>query len=127
MSFWAYFFQLRASIRKFLNSKEITASENERTQTELEVRNEIKCHLQQQCKKSAKEVQYIGCFTYWPIAKSKTGLQQNSLVYLDVNRTKLASPEQINKRHKRNNQPVRTPKKPTFVSPITAIKKIPHS
>jgi len=120
MSLWAYFYQLRASFRKFLNTKETIAANKERTQDELKVRNEIMCYLHQQCEKSAQEVQYIGCFTHWPIARPKTKLQKPSLVYLDVNRSKLASVEQ---RSKRRNIIAETAKSTSFIRRVGTVKK----
>jgi len=124
MNFLAYFYQLRASLRKFFNSNKAIATSQTKTKYSLGVNEENKHDLRQKCKKAALEVHYIRSFTHWPIAKAKVKTQHNSLVYLDVNRGKRASLEQRNKRviHTADLE-----KKPTFTNKVTSVKKTPNS
>lgn len=123
MSFFIYLYQLRASFRKFLNSKRAVAINQEKTTYALEVNADSKYNLRQQCKKAAMEIKYISSFTYWPTAKAKVKTQKNSLVYLDISRSKLDSLEQ---RNKRGSHTVEVIKNPTFANKITTVKKIPN-
>jgi hypothetical protein len=124
MSFWAYLYQLRASFRKFFNTKKNIAKKNERTQEELEIKEEINYYLLQQCKKTTKAAQYISSLTHWPIAKPKTKQQQHSLIYLDVKRSTLASLEQ---RNKRRNIIANTTKIRPIVKRASTVKKLPNA
>ncbi len=124
MSFLAYLHLLRASFRKFFNSKKAIATNQEKTKYSFEVSVESEKILRKKCIKAALEVQYISSFTHWPIAKPKVKTEQNSLVYLDVNRSKRASLEQ---RNKRGSHSFGVNKKSTLTNKIVTVKKIPHN
>jgi len=123
MSFLAYLYLLRASFRKFFNSKEAIVSDQEKTLFTSEVNIECKESLRKKCMKAAIEVQYVGSFTHWPIAKPKIKTKNNSLVYLDVNRSKRATLEQ---RNKRTNHGIAVSKNTTLTNNVTTVKKIPN-
>jgi len=123
MSFWAYLYLLRASFRKFFNSREAIATVQDKTKFEAEVNVESKEILRKKCVHAALEIQYISNFTHWPIAKAKSKTQKNSLVYLDVNRSKRAPLEQRNKRGKNNSY---VNKKSPLTNRISTVKKIPN-
>lgn len=124
MSFLAYLHQLRASLRKFFNSNKAIATSQTKTKYSLEVNEDNKHDLRQKCKQAALELHYIRSFTHWPIAKAKVKTQNNSLVYLDVNRGKRASLEQRNKRIIHTADLAKTP---TFTNKVTPVKKAPNS
>jgi len=124
MSFWAYLYQLRVSFIKFLNIKHAVTTHQKRTKYALEASAETEYCLNQKCKKAALEVQYVSSFTHWPIAKPKLKTHKNSLVYLDVNRSKRAPLEQRNKRASHTNAET---KKSNLPNKITSVKKIPNN
>ncbi len=82
MSFWAYLYLLRASCRKFFNSKEALATNKNNSEFLNEMNGECKHALQEKCQKAAIEIQHISHFSHWPVAKAKGDTQTNSLVYL---------------------------------------------
>jgi len=123
MSLLGYLYSLRASFRKFFNSKDAAAINDEKTKYEVEVCTQNKDSLNHKCKKAAQEIQYISSFTHWPIAKAKTKTQKDSLVYLDVNRNKRASLEQRNKRARKV---VQDTNKLPLANKISTVKKFPN-
>lgn len=124
MRFLAYLYLLRASFRKFFNSKKTIATNQDKSKYAFEVDVESQVTLRQKCIKAALEVQYVSSFTHWPIAKPKIKTIKNSLVYLDVNRSKRAPLEQ---RNKRGSLSIGVTKKSTLGNKITTVKKIPHN
>lgn len=123
MSILGYLYLLRASFRKFFNSKKAAAINDENTKYALEACTQNKNNLNHKCEKAAQEIQYISSFTHWPIAKAKVKTQKDSLVYLDVNRSKRASLEQRNKRGRKVAQD--TNKLP-LANHISTVKKFPN-
>lgn len=90
MSFFAYFYQLKASLNKFFNSNKTITLKQEKTKYDQEINATINYNLKQKCKRAAQEIRYTENFTHWPIteAKHKKEAQKNSLIYLDVTRKK---------------------------------------
>jgi hypothetical protein len=123
MSFLAYLYLLRESFKKFFNSKKSVETKQVKTKYACEVNNENKEIIRQKCIKAALEIQYISSFTHWPIAKPKRRTKKNSLVYLDVNRSKRAPLEQ---RNKRSTHSIGVTKRSTLVNKIISVKKIPN-
>jgi len=124
MSFWAYLYKLKVSFIKFLNIKHAVTTHKKRTKYALEASAEKEYCLSQKCKKAALEVQYVSGFTHWPIAKPKVKTKKNSLVYLDVNRSKRAPLEQ---RNKRSSHFIEVTKQSTLSNKSTTVKKIPNN
>ncbi|AAZ24408.1 MULTISPECIES: hypothetical protein [Colwellia] len=90
MSFFAYFYQLKASLKKFLNSNKTITPKQEKTKYDQEINANLNYNLRQKCKRAAQEIRYTENFTHWPIteAKLKKEAKKNSLIYLDVTRKK---------------------------------------
>lgn len=88
MSFFAYFYQLKASLNKFFNSTKTLKQKNAKYDQELNAN--LNYNLKQKCKRAAQEIRYTENFTHWPIteAKHKKETKLNSLIYLDVTRKK---------------------------------------
>ncbi|MCP4988781.1 MAG: hypothetical protein GY928_22840 [Colwellia sp.] len=124
MSFWAYLYLLRASCRKFFNSKEALATNKNNSEFLNEMNGECKHALQEKCQKAAIEIQHISHFSHWPVAKAKGDTQKNSLVYLGVKRNKRDPVEQ---RNKRVNNSINITKKITFELKSGTAKKLPDS
>lgn len=124
MSFLAYLYQLKVSFIKFLNIKHPVTTHQKRTKYALEASADTEYCLSQKCKKAALEVKYVSSFTHWPIAKPKVKAHKNSLVYLDVNRSKRAPLEQRNKRASYTNAEA---KKSNSPNKIITVKKIPNN
>ncbi len=124
MSFWAYLYLLRASCRKFFNSKKALATKQNDSKYINEMNVECRYLLQQKCQKAAIEIQNIGNFSHWPVAKAKENAPQNSLVYLDIKRNKRASVEQLNKRTKKTSI---VAKQVTVAIKSGTVKKLPNT
>ncbi|KGJ87777.1 hypothetical protein [Colwellia psychrerythraea] len=95
MSFFAYLYQVKASFRRFFYSSTSVTPEQETTQYAQEVNDEIKHNLKIKCRRAAQEIQYLRCFSHWPIARAKIKIEKNSLVYLDISRSKRSNFEHI--------------------------------
>ncbi|MCJ8296618.1 MAG: hypothetical protein MJK15_19665 [Colwellia sp.] len=88
MSLLAYLYQFKASLYRFFQLKRSVLAKQQKTKYAREVSVDEKKNLKLRCKKAEQEVQYLGRFSHWPIAKAKKAIERNSLIYLDVSRSK---------------------------------------
>lgn len=88
MSFIAYLYQVKASIKKFFFSNAPVPPESGNSKYAQEANTEQQYNIKLKCKIAAREVKYLGKFKHWPIARAKQEIEKTSLVYLDVSRTK---------------------------------------
>ena len=86
MSLLAYLYQFKANLCRFFHLKKTLLAKQQITKYAQEVRVDEKKTLRLRCKKAAQEVQYLGRFSHWHIARAKINREQNSLIYLDVSR-----------------------------------------
>lgn len=91
MSLITYFYQVKTSFINFFKSRTSVTPEHKGSKYPQEVSDEIKYNLKIKCKKAAQEIRYLRSFSHWPIARAKRKIENSSLVYLDVSRTKRAS------------------------------------
>jgi hypothetical protein len=124
MSFLSYLYLLRANLNKFFNSKNNSEEDYKKCKYATELYSKSKSDLEHKCNKAALEIKYISSFTHWPIAKTKTISKRNSLVYLDINRSKSGPCEQ---RMKRKNYTNNIVLKPISTNKESTVNKIPHS
>ncbi len=88
MSFFAYIYQLKISLKRFFYSNKNFSPEQEQSQCAKEVNENCINNLELKCKKAALEIKYLQNFTYWPISEAKHKIKQNAIVYLDINHNK---------------------------------------
>ena len=126
MSFFTYFYQLRASFKKFLSSNKAVAPKQEKMKYAEEVNADFKYNLKLKCKRAAQEIKYIKNFTQWPIieakAKQKKETEKNSIVYLDVTRNKRAS---FGHKNHAESKTVEVIDKASLANKVVVIKKLP--
>ena len=113
MSYFSYFYQLKASFNKFWYSNIAKAPKQEKTK--------LKSDVKLKCKRAALEVRNIENFTQWPITEAKAK-QCTSLVYLDVTRKKRKQESQNNHIE---NKAVKVIDKSSLTSNVVVIKKLP--
>lgn len=111
------------SIQKFLYSNKTETLNPDKSKYSIEVGEDNKHNLQIKCKKAALEIQYIRNFSHWPIARAKVRAQTNSLVYLDVRRSKRTPLKQ--KVH-HNNKTIKLIDRSVYSNKRTVIKKSPN-
>ena len=87
MSLLAYLYQFKASLYNFFQLKRTVLAKQPKTKYAQEMSVDAKKNLKFRCKKAEQEVQYLGSFSHWPIAKVKKSIEKNSLIYLDVSRS----------------------------------------
>ncbi len=121
MSFFTYFYLLKASFRKFLYSNKMVAPKQEKTNYAQEDNANLKSNLKLKCKRAALEIRSIENFTQWPITEVKVK-QITSLVYLDVTRNKRKQSSQNNHTE---NKVVRVIDKASLTNNVVVIKKLP--
>ena len=88
MSLLAYLYQFKASLYRFFQLKRTVLAKQKKTKYAREVSVDAKINLKLRCKKAEQEIQYLGSFSHWPIAKVKKSIENNSLIYLDTSRSK---------------------------------------
>ena len=88
MSLLAYLYQFKANLYRFFQLKRTVLAKQKKTKYAREVSVDAKKNLKIICKKAEQEVQYLGSFSHWPIAKAKESIEKNSLIYLDVCRSR---------------------------------------
>ena len=120
MSLLAYLYQFKASLYRFFQLKRTVLAKQKKTKYAREVSVDAKKNLKLRCKKAEQEVQYLGRFSHWPIAKAKKSIEQNSLIYLDVSRSRRT----VLKHEIRGNEQVISVISKTVLSK-TKIKKLP--
>ncbi|ALO35031.1 hypothetical protein CMT41_10125 [Colwellia sp. MT41] len=88
MRFFAYLYQFKSNLYRFFQLKRTIITKEQKTTYADELRLVQKNDLRLRCKKAAQEIQYLGRFSHWPIAKVKVKIEKNSLIYLDVSRSR---------------------------------------
>ncbi|WP_057831741.1 hypothetical protein [Colwellia sp. TT2012] len=88
MRFFACLYQFKTNLYRFFQLKKSIVAKRQNTKYAQEVRGIEKKDLRLRCKKAAQEIQYLGRFSHWPIAKVKIKIEKNSLLYLDISRSK---------------------------------------
>jgi hypothetical protein len=121
MSFFSYFYQLKASFSKFWYSNKAKTSKQGKTKYAQELNTNLKSDVKLKCKRAALEVRNIENFTQWPITKIKVK-QNTSLVYLDVTRKKRKQESQNNHIE---NKVVKVIDKTSLTNNVVVIKKLP--
>ena len=121
MSFFSYFYQLKASFNKFWYSNIAKAPKQKKTKNTQEANTKLKSDVKLKCKRAALEVRNIENFTQWPITEAKAK-QCTSLVYLDVTRKKRKQESQNNHIE---NKAVKVIDKSSLTSNVVVIKKLP--
>jgi hypothetical protein len=121
MSFFSYFYQLKASFNKFWYSNKAKAPRQDQTKYVQELDANLKSDLKLKCKRAALEVRNIENFTQWPITEAKIK-QSTSLVYLDVTRNKRKQDSHNN--HVKNKM-VKVIDKTILTNNVVVIKKLP--
>jgi len=123
MSFFSYFYQLKASFMKFLNSNKAVSPKQEKTKYTEEVNANFKYNLKKKCKRAALEIRYIENFTQWPTTEAKAkAKQRTSLVYLDVTSNKRIN---FSQKDHMQSKVVKVIDKSTLTNNVIIIKKLP--
>ena len=124
MSFFTYFYQLKASLNKFFNSNKTITPKQEKTKYDQEMNANLKYNLKKKCRRAAQEIRYTENFTHWPITEAKHNKEaiKHSLIYLDVTRKKRPA---FTQKNYTESKVINVMDKGNLANKVVVIKKLP--